>query len=307
MVEHFVSKIEESTKKIVLDFDPTDSLVYGKQEERHYHGYYRDYCFLPMHVFSGDDLVATWLRPSNIDGAKYAGAILKLIVNKIRQGFPDMQIVYRGDSAFARKYVLYWCENNNVEYVVGIPGNNVLKNKIENRLETLISNQKESGEEQKEFLEFMYKAESWNKERRVIAKIEVNNNGSNRRFLITNNDEKTPEEIYNNEYCPRGDMENKIKQLKLDLKGDKFSCHCFVANQFRNFITGLAYIIVNKIRKKLLSGTELGKAYCGRIMLKLFKIGAVIIEKKTKIIYLLSSQYPFKNIFINAMKKLVPG
>ena len=234
-------------------------------------------------------------------------AILKLIVNKIRHRFPDMKIVYRGDSAFAREHVLYWCENNNVEYVVGMPGNNVLKNKIKNRLETLISNQKESGKEQKEFLEFMYKAESWNRERRIIAKIEVNNNGSNRRFLITNNDKKTPEEIYNNEYCPRGNMENKIKQLKLDLKGDKLSSHCFAANQFRNFITCLAYIIINEIRKKLLSGTELGKAYCGRIMLKLLKIGAVIIEKKTKIIYLLSSQYPFKDIFINAMKKLVPG
>ena len=155
-------------------------------------------------------------------------------------------------------------------------------------------------------MSFKYQAASWKKERRIIAKLEVCLHGINRRFLVTNNNSQTPKEVYENEYCPRGDMENKIKQLKLDLKADRLSCHSFSANQFRNFLAGLSYIIITAVKKKLLQGTELAKAYCNKIRLKLFKIGAVIIEKKTKITYLFSSNFPFKELFVCAMKKLVP-
>ena len=307
MIESFVSRIEEEPEKIVLDFDPTDCTIYGKQEERSYHGYYKDYCFLPLHVFSGDELVTTLLRPSNIDGAKYAGAILKIIVSKIRERWPNIRVIFRGDCAFARKHIFHWCENNEVEYIVGIGGNNVLQSKVKDKEEELISKQKELGYEQKEYMSFKYQAGSWKKERRIIAKIEASDHGLSRRFLVTNNTCNSAKEAYENQYCPRGDMENKIKQLKLDLKADRLSCHSFLANQFRNFLAGLAYIIVTTVKKKLLQGTELANAYCRSITLKLFKIGAVIIEKKTKITYLFSSNFPFKELFACVMKKLAPA
>ena len=306
MIESFVSRIEEEPEKIILDFDPTDCAIYGKQEERSYHGYYKDYCFLPLHVFSGDELVTTLLRPSNIDGAKYSGAILKIIVSKIRERWPNIRVIFRGDCAFARKHIFHWCENNEVEYIVGIGGNKVLQSKVKDKEEELITTQKELGCEQKEYMSFKCQAGSWKKERRIIAKIEASEHGLSRRFLVTNNTCNSAKEAYENQYCPRGDMENKIKQLKLDLKADRLSCHSFLANQFRNFLAGLAYIIVTTVKKKLLQGTELANAYCRSITLKLFKIGAVIIEKKTKITYLFSSNFPFKELFACAMKKLVP-
>jgi len=307
MIESFVSRIEEKPDKIVLDFDPTDCTIYGKQEGRSYHGYYKDYCFLPLHVFSGDELVTTLLRPSNIDGAKYVGAILKIIVSKIRERWPSIRVIFRGDCAFARKHIFHWCENNEVEYIVGIGGNKVLQSEVKDKEEELMTKQKELGCEQKEYMSFKYQADSWKKERRIIAKIEASEHGLSRRFLVTNNTCNSAKEAYENQYCPRGDMENKIKQLKLDLKADRLSCHSFLANQFRNFLAGLAYIIVTTVKKKLLQGTELANAYCRSITLKLFKIGAVIIEKKTKITYLFSSNFPFKELFAFVMKKLSPA
>lgn len=306
LIENFIERTEKEPEKIVLDFDPTDCTIYGKQEGRFYHGYYKDYCFLPLHVFSGDELVTTLLRPSNIDGAKYAGAILKIIVAKIRDKWPKMRIIFRGDSAFARKHIFHWCENNDVEYIVGIGANKVLQSEVEERENALVSKQKESEDDQKEYISFYYKAASWKKERRIIAKLEASSRGINRRFLVTNNSFKAPEELYKQEYCPRGDMENKIKQMKLDLCADRLSCSKFLANQFRNFLAAFAYIVVTTVRKRLLAGTELANAYCGRIMLKLFKISAVIVEKKTKITYLFSSNFPFKELFASAMKKLNP-
>ena len=171
MIESFVSRIEEEPDKIVLDFDPTDCTIYGKQEGRSYHGYYKDYCFLPLHVFSGDELVTTLVRPSNIDGAKYAGAILKIIVSKIRERWPSIRVIFRGDCAFARKHIFHWCENNEVEYIVGIGGNKVLQSKVKDKEEELITKQKELEYEQKEYMSFKYRVSSWKKERRVIAKI----------------------------------------------------------------------------------------------------------------------------------------
>ena len=304
MIENFVDRHETRPNKIVLDFDPTDYLVHGEQEKRFYHGYYGGYCFLPMHVFSGDELVATLLKPSSGDGTKDTGAMLKLIVNRIRERWPDMRIVFRGDAGFARKHVLHWCENNKVEYVVGIGGNRVLQRRVEKEMKGMIFKQRESGVDQKRYLSLQYKAGTWKKERRVIAKLEASATGSNMRFLVTNNICDDAEDMYKNNYCPRGDMENKIKQLKLDLKGSRVSAHSFTANQYRNFISGIAYIILTTVRKKLLQGTELAKSYCSQIMLKLFKIGAIFIKRKTKITYLFSNNFPFKHLFCSAMEKL---
>ena len=230
-----------------------------------------------------------------------------LLLSKIRERWPNIRVIFRGDCAFARKHIFHWCENNEVEYIVGIGGNKVLQSKVKDKEEELITKQKELGCEQKEYMSFKYQAGSWKKERRIIAKIEASEHGLSRRFLVTNNTCNSAKEAYENQYCPRGDMENKIKQLKLDLKADRLSCHSFLANQFRNFLAGLAYIIVTTVKKKLLQGTELANAYCRSITLKLFKIGAVIIEKKTKITYLFSNNFPFKGLFECAMKKLAPA
>ena len=247
MIESFVSRIEEEPDKIVLDFAPTDCTIYGKQEEKSYNGYYKDYCFLPLHVFNGYELVTTLLRPSNIDGAK-----LKIIVSKIRERWPVIRVIFRGDCAFARKHIFHWCENNEVEYIVGRGGNRVFQSKVKDKEEELITKQKKLGCEQKEYISFKYQAGLWKKERRVIAKIEASNHGLSRRFLVINNTCNSAKEAYENQYCPRGDMENKIKQLKLNLEADRLSCYSFLANQFRNFLAGLAYIIVTTVKKKLL-------------------------------------------------------
>jgi hypothetical protein len=238
LVEHFIDRHKTAPVELVLDFDPTDNRIYGHQERRHYHGYYQDYCYLPLHVFCGEHLLVSLLRSSDIDGAKYSGAILKLLVKRFREVWPEVKIVFRGDSGFARKRILHWCENNNVKYIIGIGANSRLQKLAESEEKQVETLYKISKEKQKTFSEFCYKAESWNNERRIIVKTEYNDKGPNTRFLVTNKTD-IPQDIYDNHYCPRGDMENNIKQLKLDLHSDRNSCHDFMANYFRILLSSI--------------------------------------------------------------------
>lgn len=171
---------------MILDFDPTDNRIYGHQEKRHYHGYYQDYCYLPLHVFCGEHLLVSLLRPSDIGGAKYTGAVLKLLVKRFREVWPEVKIVFRGDSGFARKRILYWCENNNIEYIVGIGANLRLQKLAVNATKQVEGLYETSKEKQRVFSEFYYRAESWDSQRRIIVKAEYNDKGSNTRFLVTN-------------------------------------------------------------------------------------------------------------------------
>ncbi len=306
MVEHFIASHRSPPEELILDFDPTDHTLYGQQEGRHYHGYYKDYCFLPLQVFCGEHLLVSLLRPSNIDGSRYAGAILRLIVKRLRQAWTKVKITFRGDGAFARKRLLYWCENNQVNYIVGMASNK----RLEKMAAGLLSHAKEQYEthhtEQRLFTDFSYAAESWNRERRVIAKIEHNDKGGNLRFVIT--DLKLPaESMYDNGYCPRGNMENGIKQLKLDLHSDRNSCHDFLANQFRLLLSSFAYILLSELRRENLSGTKLARAYCGTLRLKLLKIAGIVLKNTRRIQFLLSSHHPYQDEFISAVASLAPS
>ncbi len=306
LVDHFIAKQKVPPKEIILDFDPTDNTIYGHQDKRHYHGYYKDYCFLPLHVFCGDDLLVSMLRPSNIDGAKYAGAILKLLVKRFREAWPDVKITFRGDCAFSRKRILYWCERNNVDYVVGIAGNNNLQKLAKSLVNKAEQGFKETNEKQRLFGEFQYQAGSWRQSRRAIVKVEHHANGTNQRFLLTSLPDAA-NIIYDKIYCPRGDMENGIKQLKLDLKSGRNSCRGFLANQFRLLLSSIAYILINELRCNGLNKTTLARSYCGTVRLKLFKIGAVIIKNTRRIQFLLSSHHPYQNEFIVAAQNLTPS
>lgn len=305
MVESFIDNYQGVPDELVLDFDPTDNKVYGDQENKHYHGYYKNHCYLPLHVFCGDQLIVSMLRPSDIDGAKYAGAILKLLVERFRKAWSDARIVFRGDCGFARPHILHWCERNNVDYVVGMPSNTKLQTSAKPLIEEATSVFRATEEKQKLFDSFDYAAQSWSTQRRIVVKAEHNSNGANTRFVVTNLSESS-EVIYSEKYCMRGDMENHIKQLKLDLHSDRNSCSNFYANYFRLLLSSLAYILITELKNTHLKLTTLAKAYCNTIQLKLFKIGAVVIKNSRRVKFLLSSACTMQKDFITAVQSLVP-
>lgn len=306
LVENFIDSYSSVPEELILDFDPTNNKIHGHQAERHYHGYYKEHCFLPMHVFCDDRLLVSYLRPSNIDGAKHTGAILRLLVKRLRQVWPEVKIIFRGDSAFARNRILHWCEHNNVSYITGISGNSTLKKQAKSLEEKAEKQFEINQEKQRLFEEYTYQAKSWKTARKVIAKAEHHQHGTNLRFIITNLTDLTAEEFYDKHYCPRGDMENGIKQLKLDFYSDRNSCSNFLANQFRVLLSSLAYLLLDELRRTYLSKTDLAKAYGGTIRLKLFKIGAVILKNTRRIQVLFSCYYPQQETFSAIAKKLVP-
>ena len=306
MVESFIDNQPNIPKELVLDFDPTDNRIYGNQENKHYHGYYKNHCYLPLHVFCGDQLIVSMLRPSDIDGAKYAGAILKLLVERFRDAWADVRIVFRGDCGFARRHILHWCERNKVGYVVGMPSNVKLHALAKTWIAKAEDRFKATGEKQKLLAGFNYAAQTWNTQRRIVVKAEHNSNGANTRFVVTNLSESS-EIIYTEKYCKRGDMENHIKQLNLDLHSDRNSCSNFYANYFRLLLSSLAYMLITELKNTHLKNTKLAKSYCATIQLKLFKIGAVVIKNSRRVKFLLSSAYTMQKDFIAALHSLVPS
>ena len=299
LVEQFIQRQTSPPKEIILDFDPTDNTVYGHQENRHYHGYYKDYCFLPLHVFCGDDLLVSLLRPSNIDGSRYAGAIIRLLTKRFRQAWPEVKILLRGDCAFGRRAIMRWCEHNDVDYVVGISGNKRLQALAKVLTEQAETQYNDSQEKQRLFSEFTYAAKSWKQERRIIAKAEHHSGGTNLRFVATTLKHE-PETIYSENYCPRGNMENKIKQLKLDFYSDRNSCKNFLANQFRLLLSSIAYTLLTELRRSHCQLTQLAKAYGQTVRLKLIKIGGIIMKNTRRIQFLLASHHPYQSEFRQA-------
>lgn len=305
-MEQFLASFESSPTELILDFDATDDRVHGNQEGKHYHGYYKHHCFLPLYVFCNDQLLVSYLRPSDHDAALHAWAILKLLVKRIRQAFPDTKIIFRGDSGFCRHRMFNWCDRHDVGYIVGMGKNNCLLALAQ----PLINQSKKTHEETKEtvrlFDEFMYSAKTWRHERRMIVKAEHTVKGSNPRFVVTNLSD-TPQTLYDTRYCARGDMENRIKEQKLGLFSDRTSCHAWWANQFRVLLSSAAYCLIEAIRRKALGNTPFAKAQVTTIRLKLFKIGAIIIRNTRRVKFLLSSAYPHQSIFFSALQKLSSG
>ena len=298
LLDQFIASFKRAPKKLILDFDATDDPVHGEQDGRFFHGYYRHYCFLPLYVFCGHQLLVSYLRPSNIDGAKHSWAILSLLVKRLRQVWPKVRIIFRGDGGFCRWKMLRWCDHHEVGYIIGLA-----KNKRLNRLTASLQDEAAAcfaatGHKVRWFTDFQSAARSWDGARRVIAKIEHSQHGVNPRYVVTNL-EGDAKQLYDKLYCARGDMENRIKENQLDMFGDRTSCQHWWPNQFRLLLASLAYTLIEAIRRIALKGTELANAYVGTIRLKLFKIGAVILKN--------TPPYPFPFGQRLSLQGLLPG
>lgn len=303
LVDQFVASFTSSPEELVLDFDATDDRVHGQQEGRFFHGYYDHYCFLPLYVFCRDQLLVSYLRPSKIDSAKHAWAILSLLVKRFRQVWPEVKITIRADSGFCRPRMLSWCERHDVGYIIGIARNARLLAQAALLLDRAQSLYEQSQEKQRLFGIIDYGARSWSKTRTVIVKAEHASRGANPRFVVSNL-KGDPQDLYDRLYCARGDMENRIKEQQLDLFSDRTSCHHWYPNQFRLLLSSLAYTLMEAIRRLALHGTKMARAQCGTIRLKLLKIGAVILRNTRRVRFLLSSACPYQELFFKVALRL---
>ena len=305
LIDRFIASFDAPPEELVLDFDATDDPVHGKQEGRFFHGYYDEYCFLPLYVFCEDQLLVAYLRPANQDAATHAWAILSLLVNRLRAAWPNVRIVFRGDSGFCRWKMLAWAERKGVGYIAGLAKNARLKRLAAEAMAWAEAEHARSGQKARCFAEFDYAAETWDKPRRVIARLEHDAQGANPRFIVTNlpGDSRA---LYEELYCARGEMENRIKE-QLQLFSDRTSCHRWWPNQFRVLLSALAYVLVESLRRLALQGTELARAQVDTIRLKLFKIGAVILRNTRRVRFLLSSASPYQELFRRVAERLAPS
>lgn len=301
IVDQFIASFTQAPTELVLDFDATDDRVHGQQEKRFFHGYYGDYCFLPLYVFCGEQLLVSYLRPSSIDAARHAWAILKLLVQRLRQAWPKVKIIFRADSGFCRWRMLRWCEKHDVGYVVGLAKNNRVLKKAQPWIEQATAQFAEKKEKQRVFGEVQYAADSWDQERRVIVKAEHTDKGGNPRFVVTNR-EGEAQKIYDEIYCARGEMENRVKEQQLGLFADRTSCQGWWANQFRLLLSSCAYVLMEGLRRIGLQGSQLARAQVGTIRLKLLKIGTVVLRNTRRIRLLFSSGYPYREEFAQVIK-----
>lgn len=297
MVENFIESYETPPAEIILDFDASDNPVHGEQENRFFHGYYNEYCFLPLYVFCGEKLLVNYLKPAWFGAAHHTWPILKLLVQRIRESWTDVKIIFRGDAGFCKHLMFNWCERHKVEYIVAIGKNKRIEKLAENIITESEDKYKQTNKKVREFGEIKYAAESWKKERRVIIKAERLEDKMNLRCIVTNNTELSAQELYDNGYIPRGDMENRIKEHQLFLFSLRTSCHEFAANMFRVMLSSIAYILFEKFRSVALKNTEYAKAQCSTIRTKFIKIGAVIVSNSRKIMFKLTSHFPYQQLF----------
>ena len=304
LVEQFIASYAKAPAMLILDFDATDTPVHGNQENRFFHGYYDCHCFLPLYVFCGDQLLVAYLRPSNIDAAKHAAAILQLLVTRLRQAWPRTTFVFRADSGFCRDRLLSWCDRHDVKYVVGIARNERLLALAAPLLRRAEKQFRKTQQKQRLFTAFNYAAGTWRQVRWVIAKAEHTAKGSNPRFILTNIVGDS-QKIYDRRYCQRGEMENRVKEQMM-LFADRVSAHRWWPNQWRLLLSALAYTLMEALRRLALHGTALAQATCATIRTKLIKIGAVVVTKLTVIRLHLSSHHPLQELFCLARAALAP-
>jgi len=305
LVEQFIASYDTPPAELILDFDATDDAVHGTQEGRFFHGYYDHYCFLPLYVFCGSRLLVSYLRPSNIDAALHSRAILKLLVTRLRQAWPDVPIIVRADSGFCRWRLMRWCDRHGVGYVLGLARNPVLEKEAEPFMQAAETAFTASRQKVRNFHEIPYAAQTWDRARRVIVKAERLEQGPNVRFVVTNLTDRTPEGIYDKLYTARGDMENRIKEQQLGLFADRTSCHAFRANQFRLLLSSAAYVLVEHLRRTVLCHTELAEAQVSTIRLKLFKVAARVIVSVRRVVLRLSSGYPLQGLWRRLLPQLI--
>lgn len=310
LVEVFLQAHREAPPEIVLDLDCTDDPLHGEQEGRFFHGYYGHYCYLPLYIFCGEFLLGARLRPSNIDPAAGCVEELARIIAQIRAAWPEVKIIVRGDSGFCRQELMAWCEEQKVEYVLGLAKNQRLKAEITEELEQAAEQYRQTGQAARVFKQFAYQTrDSWSRARRVIAKAEHLEKGANPRFVVTSLAAKDwpAQTLYEDLYCARGEMENRIKE-QLMLFADRTSTAFLRSNQVRLYFSSAAYLLMQALRRLGLRGTELAQAQCATIRLKLLKIGALIRVTVRKVWLSLAGGYPYVDLFrqVYAQLRAVP-
>jgi len=306
LVEVFLEAHREAPKEIILDLDATDDPLHGEQEGRFFHGYYGHYCYLPLYIFCGEFLLCARLRSSNIDASAGSVEELQRIVQQIRCAWPQVRIVVRGDSGFCREELMAWCEAEGVDYLLGLAKNARLKAEIEKEMGEAKAQYQQTARAARLFKEFVYQTrESWSRARRVVAKAEHLEKGENPRFVVTSLQREAwpTQALYEEQYCARGDMENRIKE-QLMLFSDRTSTHYLRSNQLRLYFSSIAYVLLQMLRRLGLEGTELAKAQCATLRLKLLKIGAVIRITVRKVWVSLAGGYPYVALFRQVYEKL---
>jgi len=303
----FLEAHQTAPREIILDLDATDDPLHGHQEERFFHGYYDCYCYLPLYVFCGRHLLAAKLRPANIDGA--AGAIEEIarIVAQIRARWPLVRIILRADSGFARDAMMAWCEANGVDFIFGLARNVRLTRTIGAELVEARNESQASGQPARRFKDFIWSTRnSWSRQRRVIAKAEWTKGEANPRFIVTSLTAADGDgrRLYEDVYCARGEMENRIKECQIDLFADRTSTATMKANQLRLWFASMAYVLLDSLRRIALQATDLADATCGTIRRKLFKIGALVTISVRRIMLAMASGCPYKAIFGSAHRAL---
>jgi hypothetical protein len=307
LVDIFLEAHPVAPVQIVLDIDTTDMALHGNQEEKFYHGYYKHHCYLPLYIFCGDHVLCSRLRPSSIGPAVGSRREVARIAKQIRQRWPDVGIILRGDSGFCADELLIWCEENRVDYVVGVARNQRLEGLIEGPLAEAKQQFEASGQPARIFVEFEHKTlkGAWNKDRRVVAKAEHINGKANPRFVVTSLNaerwEKTA--LYEELYCGRGDMENRIKE-QFVLFADRVSVSTMRGNQLRIYLSVIAYTLMNGLRRLGLKTTKMATAQVGTIRLKVLKIGALIQVTVRKVWVRMASSYPYQALFSQVLQQL---
>ena len=292
-------------EEIIIDLDATDDPLHGHQEGRFFHGYYDCYCYLPLYIFCGRHLLAAKLRPANIDAS--AGAVEEIagIVAQIRARWPEVRIILRADSGFAREALMAWCEANGIHFIFGLARNRRLARAIGAELFAARTESQATGQPARRFKELIWSTrKSWSRKRRVIAKAEWTQGEANPRFIVTSLTDGDGGSLYEQIYCARGEMENRIKECQMDLFADRTSTATLKANQLRLWFASMAYVLVNSLRRLALQATDLANASCGTLRRKLFKIGALVTISVRRIKFAMASGCPYKAVFATAHRAL---
>ena len=280
LVDVYVEAHEgEGPLEVVLDVDATDDPLHGEQEGRFFHGYYKNYCYLPLYIFCGEHLLCARLRTADVDAARGVVEELERIVMRIRAKWLGVRVIVRGDGGFCRDELMTWCEGQEVDYVLGLSKNSRLVKLIGDEMVEARRLHEASGEAVRLFKELRYRTrKSWSCERRVVAKVEHLSGGGNPRFIVTSIpvEQWAGRELYEQGYCAQGEMENRIKEQQLNLFADRTSSHQMQANQLRLYFASFAYVMMHGLRRLGLEGTELARAQCGTIREKVLKVGAEI-------------------------------
>ncbi len=307
-IKEYVRSLPKDSTEAVLDLDRTNDPLHGQQEGRFFQGYYDEYCYTPFYIFAGHWPVVAALYTAESEHLDQTLRLVEKVVTCLRERFPKLRIILRADSGYCRDALMRWCEKAGVYYVFGLQRNKVLERILRGTLRSAKSMLDFNGSQSERlYKDFAYRAKSWGRlRRRVVGKAEWTRQGSNPRYVITNlpTEKADAKKLYEKLYCARGDMENRIKEQQLDLYADRTSTGTLRANQLRLWFATLAYLLVNKLREVGLVGTELAKATCGTIRLKLFKIGALVRVTVRRVWISLSSAFPLAKLFQTAYQRL---